>query len=223
MANQKLTLEPRAITGKKVKNLRKQGVIPASICGKGVENANFQLDRKTFSDMYRRIGRTTLIDLQTPNGMLSAFVRQVQIHPVSRDPIHVDFRVVDLRVAITADVTVTAVGTNTEVERGNAVVSIVSPTLHVKALPADLPNHVEIDISTLEVGATLHVSDLNLGDKVEVLTAPESSLVTLTASRMEADAEQIQEAIASGDMEIARDDADTNAEATTNNAANDNE
>ena len=221
MADLKLSLEPRSITGKKVKDLRKQGVIPASICGKGVENANFQLNRKTFGEVYRRAGRTTLIDLQTPTGMLSAFVRQVQIHPVSRDPIHVDFRVVDLRVAITADVVVTAVGQNDEVERGNAVVSIISPTIHVRALPADLPNHIEIDISNLEVGTTLHVSDLQFANNVEVLTAPEAPLVALTGSSMQAEAEEIQEAIDTGDMEIARDDADTNAEAANNNAATD--
>lgn len=215
MADLKLTLEPREITGKKVKRLRKQGLVPASICGKGVANANFQLDLKTFTQVYKQAGRTTLIDLETPDGVRSAFVRQAQIHPVSRAYIHVDFRVVDLRTAITADVAVIAVGENAHVERGEAVINVTTPTLHVRALPSDLPNHIEIDISNLEAGTTLHVSDLNLGDTVEVLTPAESPVVSLTMSRMATEAEEIQEQIDTGDQELAADNAATTPSAGT--------
>lgn len=210
-----LQLEPRTITGKKVKNLRKAGVLPASICGKGIANGNFQLDAKTFNQVYRRAGRTTLIELQTPQGTQSAFVRQTQIHPVSRQYIHVDFRVVDLRVAIAADVAVVAVGENPLVERGEGVLSIAS-TLHVRALPADLPSTIEVDISTItDFDTTIHVSDLNLGDKVEVLTGADQPVATVSRSRMEADQEAIAEQIEQGDVEIAAPDADTNPEAAS--------
>ncbi|HEY0737110.1 MAG TPA: hypothetical protein VGD69_19495, partial [Herpetosiphonaceae bacterium] len=119
-----LTLEPRSIIGKKVKTLRREGMVPASICGKGVATETFQLDAKTFGLVYRQVGRTGLIDLQLPSGARSAFVRQVQIHPVSRQFLHVDFRIVDLRVEMTADVPVVAVGTNELVERGDGVLTI---------------------------------------------------------------------------------------------------
>lgn len=196
----KLTLEPRTVTGKKVKSLRKQGLIPASICGKGIENANFQLDRKTFTLLYRQAGRTTLIELQTPSGRQSAFVRQAQIHPVSREYIHVDFRVVDLRTEITADVPIVTVGENRLIERGDALISQSLPTLHVKALPGDLPHQVEVDVSKLEeVGTTIHVSDLSLGDKVEILTPAEQAVVTLSASRMAAEVEEIAAEVEAGE------------------------
>lgn len=208
-----LQLEPRTITGKKVKNLRKAGVLPASVCGKGITNANYQLDAKTFSLVYRRAGRSTLIELQTPQGIQSAFVRQTQIHPVSRQYIHVDFRVVDLRVAMAVDVPVHAVGENPLVERGEGVLSIAS-TLHVRGLPADLPSTIEVDISAItDFDTTIHVSDLNLGDKIEVLTGADQPVATISRSRMEADQEEIAEQIEQGDVAIADPDADTNPEA----------
>jgi large subunit ribosomal protein L25 len=203
-----LQLEPRTIIGKKVKNLRKAGLVPASICGKGVANANFQLDAKAFSQVYRYAGRSTLIELQTPQGVQSAFVRQAQIHPVSRQYLHVDFRVVDLRVAMTADVPIVATGENALVERGEGVLSLPIASLHVRALPADLPQSIEVDISTItDFDTTLHVSDLNLGDKVEVLTPLEQPIATISRSRMEAEEEAITEQEQAGEPELSGDDA----------------
>ncbi|MDP9310937.1 MAG: 50S ribosomal protein L25, partial [Chloroflexota bacterium] len=176
-----LKLEPRTITGKKVKNLRKTGLVPASICGKGVQSESFQLDAREFGLVYRRVGRSGLIDLQLPSGTQSAFVRQVQRHPVSQQFLHVDFRIVDLRTEIVADVPVVMVGENELVARGEGVLSIGHPTLHVRALPADLPQQIEVDISQItDFTTVIHVRDLNLGDKVQVLTAEDDNVVTVT-------------------------------------------
>lgn len=208
-----LKLEPRTITGKKVKNLRKEGLVPASICGKGVANANFQLDAKTFGLVYRQAGRSTLIELETPQGTQSAFVRQVQIHPVKRHFIHVDFRVVDLLVAMTADVPVVSVGTNELVERGEGVLSLPLSTLHVRGLPSDLPQSIEVDISTIhDFTATIHVSDLQLGDMIEVLTPGDQVVATISRSRMEAEDEAITEQEQAGEPELSGEGADTNAD-----------
>lgn len=205
-----LTLEPRSITGKKVKTLRREGMVPASICGKGVATETFQLDAKTFGLVYRQAGRTRLIDLQLPSGTRSAFVRQVQIHPVSRQFLHVDFRIVDLRVEITADVPVVAVGTNELVERGDGVLTISLPTLHIKALPTDIPQNIEVDVSKIhDFSTVLHVRDLDLGDKVQVLTSPDEALATITPSRMEVEEEEITEQEQQGEPELSAEDADT--------------
>lgn len=205
-----LTLEPRSITGKKVKTLRREGMVPASICGKGVATETFQLDAKTFGLVYRQAGRTRLIDLQLPSGTRSAFVRQVQIHPVSRQFLHVDFRIVDLRVEITADVPVVAVGTNELVERGDGVLTISLPTVHIKALPTDIPQNIEVDVSKIhDFNTVLHVRDLDLGDKVQILTSPDEALATITPSRMEVEEEEITEQEQQGEPELSAEDADT--------------
>ncbi len=205
-----LKLEPRTITGKKVKSLRKTGLVPASICGKGVQSESFQLDAREFGLVYRRVGRTGLIDLQLPGGTQSAFVRQVQRHPVSQQFLHVDFRIVDLRSEIVADVPVVMVGENELVARGEGVLSIGHPTLHVRALPADLPQQIEVDISQItDFTTVIHVRDLNLGDKVQVLTAEDDNVVTVTPSRMDVEEAAITEQEQLGEPELAGDDATT--------------
>lgn len=208
-----LTLEPRTTTGKKVKKLRKQGLVPASICGRGIQTETFQLDAKTFGLVYRVVGRTGLIELTTPSGTQSAFVRQVQRHPVSGQFLHVDFRIVDLRTPITADLSLVTVGENELIERGEGVLSLALSTIHVRALPADLPSAIEVDVSRLkDFHTVLHVRDLDVGDKVEVLTNGDEPVATLTQSRLEAEAEEIAEQIEGGDMEIASPDADNQPE-----------
>lgn len=205
-----LTLEPRTITGKKVKNLRKSGLVPASICGKGIQSETFQVDAKQFGLVYRRTGRTALIDLQLPSGTQSAFVRQVQRHPVSQQFLHVDFRIVDLRVEVVADVPVVAVGENPLVERAEGVLTLPHATLHVKALPNDLPQVIEVDISRItDFTTVLHVRDLNLGDKVQVLTPEDESVASITPSLMAAEEEAITEQEQMGEPELASDDATT--------------
>jgi large subunit ribosomal protein L25 len=187
-----LSLNPRTITGKKVKQLRKQGLVPASICGRGVQTEIFQVDVREFNQIYRHAGRTGLIDLRLPDGTRSAFIRQVQRNPVNDQYIHVDFRIVDLTVEITADIPIVAVGENRLVEQNQGVLSMPHATLHVRGLPADLPQVVEVDVSRLEdFHQVIHVSDLDLGSTIEVLTPGEEVVATLTPSTTEADQEAV--------------------------------
>ena len=196
MARPVVTLQPRTITGKKVKQLRRQGIAPASICGKGVENQNVQVNVREFDAVYRQVGRTALVDLQLPNtrALPSAFVRQVQRNPVNGQLIHVDFRVVDLLVEMTVDVPVVIVGENELVKREQAVAVLSHPTLSVRGLPTDLPQLIEVDISGLEdFTSTIHVSDLKLSDTFEILTPAEEAVATLSASTTQEDEAHLQE------------------------------
>ncbi len=199
-----LTLEPRTVTGKKVKHLRSAGLVPASVCGRGITPENYVVDAKTFGRIYQRAGRNALIELRTPTGAKQAFVREIQRHPISGVWLHVDFRIVDLRVAMTADVPIVIVGANELVDRGQAIANLIIPTLHVRALPADLPHNIEVDISGVtDFNTVLHVSDLQLGDKVEVLTAAEEAVVTINPSTTAADEEHITEQEEMGEPELA--------------------
>ncbi len=196
MARPQVTLQPRTITGKKVKQLRRQGIAPASICGKGVENQNVQVNVRDFDAVYRQVGRTALVDLQLPTTRRpqAAFVRQVQRNPINGQLIHVDFRVVDLRVEITADVPVVITGENDLVKREQGVAVLGQPTLSVRALPTELPQVIEVDISGLEdFTTTIHVGDLQLGEGVEMLTPAEEAVVTLSPSTTQEDEAHLQQ------------------------------
>lgn len=209
-----LVLEPRSVTGKKVKHLRAAGMVPASICGRGVTPVNYVTDARIFGRVYQQAGRTALIELQTPTGTRSAFIREIQRHPITTQWIHVDFRVVDLRTPLVADIPVVATGVNTLVDSGQAIANVILSTLHVRALPTDLPQNIEVDISGIEdFNTVLHVSDLNLGDKVEVLTSPEEPMVTLTPSTTAAEEEEIVEQEQAGEPELTATNADTDPNA----------
>jgi len=97
-----LALENRTLIGKKVNRLRHEGILPATVYGKGVGPFAVQVNARVFSDTLRHAGRTTLVELQIPGQKpQSAFIHALQRHPVTRAIIHADFRVVDLRTEIT--------------------------------------------------------------------------------------------------------------------------
>jgi large subunit ribosomal protein L25 len=160
----KITLETRSVLGKKVKTLRRKGILPATVYGKNVGPFAVQLSLRAFQDVYRRVGRTKLMELSIPGQVaVSAFVHLLQRHPVSREIIHVDFLAVDLKIEITIAVPIHFVGTSPLVALGDAVLNTSLTTIEVSALPQALPSAVEVDISVLdELDKTIHVRDLAL-------------------------------------------------------------
>lgn len=182
-----LTLERRTVLGKKVKTLRRSGLVPATVYGKGVEPIAVQLGARTFADMLRKAGKTTLLDLSIPGERpLSAFIHALQRHPVSREILHVDLRVVDLRTEIVVAVPVHLEGDSPLVARGDALLNIVHTTLNVRALPTDVPSSLHVDVSGLDsFEKTLHVSDITLPSGVAVELPGDELLVSLTAARTE--------------------------------------
>lgn len=181
----KLDLETRTVIGKKVNRLRREGIMPATVYGKGVGPFSVQLNARTFSDAYRRSGKTALVDLAIPGQPAqSAFIHSVQRHPVSRAILHADFLVVDLRIEIVVDIPIHIAGESPLVARGDAILNQPLSTLSVRALPTDLPSHIEVDISGLDsIDKTIHVSDLPALEKGAILTAGDELIVSLTPSR----------------------------------------
>jgi large subunit ribosomal protein L25 len=190
-----LALENRTVTGKKVNRLRRAGILPATVYGKGVGPFNVQMDARTFGSIYRHAGRTSLIELQIPDQPLqSAFIHALQRHPVSRAIIHADFRVVDLLIEITVAIPIHIVGVSELVERGDATLNQVLTTLDVHALPTDLPSHIEVDISALDsFDKSIRVRDIQLPVAGTIETPDDELVVSLNASRpAEEEAEEVE-------------------------------
>ncbi len=179
-----LQAETRTVLGKKVKHLRTQGLIPATVYGKGFAPINVQVNTREFNTVYRKVGRTALIDLSIDGGKSSVFVQEVQRHPVKRDIIHIDFKVVDLLVAIHVEVPVIMFGESPLVVRGDALLNHALHTVMVEALPAELPQHIEVDISGLDsFEKSIHVADLARSAGYKILNDSESVVISLTAVR----------------------------------------
>ena len=181
----KLELENRTLIGKKVNRLRREGIMPATVYGKGVGPFTVQLNARAFSDVYRHSGKTTLLDLSIPGQKTqSAFVHSVQRHPVTRAILHADFLVVDLLTEITVDVPIHVVGESPLAARGDAIVNQPLTALSVRALPTDLPANIEVDISGLDsIDKTIHVRDIPALAKGAIVTPEDELVISLTPSR----------------------------------------
>ncbi len=185
---------------------------------------NYVTDARIFGRVYQQVGRNALIELQTPTGKRQAFIREIQRHPITNVWIHVDFRVVDLLMPMTADIPVVLVGENVMVERGIAIANEILNFVHVRALPGDLPQNIEVDISGItDFNTVIHVRDLKLGDKVEILTSPDEALATLNPSKTASEEEEIveeEQAIAAeAEAEATPEDTATDADEETEGTA----
>lgn len=182
-----LDVAVREVFGKKVKYLRKQGLIPATVYGKGVEPISIQMEERSFGGVYRKAGKTALIELNIPGrGQLAVFVQELQRHPVTRLVMHADFKVVDLKIAVQIDVPILAIGESPLVARGDALLNHVLNTVMVEALPANLPQHIEIDVSILDdMEKSIHVRDLPTFTGYKILTDADQVLLSLSQLRAE--------------------------------------
>ena len=158
-----IKLQKRAVIGKKVNNLRKAGILPATVYGKHLAPINVQTELRSFMPLMKAAGRTNLVTLHIDGeAPIAAFVHTYQRHPVSRTIIHVDFHAVDLNETVEVDVPVHMTGASIMVTRGDALLNNVT-SLRVKALPTNLPSSLTVDISVLDsLEKAIHVSDIVL-------------------------------------------------------------
>lgn len=158
-----IKLQKRAVIGKKVNNLRKAGILPATVYGKHLAPINVQTELRGFMPLMKAAGRTNLVTLHIEGeAPIAAFVHTYQRHPVSRTIIHVDFHAVDLNETVEVDVPVHMTGASIMVTRGDALLNNVT-SLRVKALPTSLPSSLTVDISILDsLEKAIHVSDIVL-------------------------------------------------------------
>ncbi|NNJ09724.1 50S ribosomal protein L25 [Chloroflexales bacterium ZM16-3] len=183
--HQILNAQVRTVLGKKVKYLRTEGKIPATVYGKGFEAVSTQVSARDFEITFRKAGRTSLIDLMIEGySMQSVFVQDIQRHPVTRNILHIDFKVVDLLKSVTVEVPIVVVGESPLVARGDALLNHVLNSMMVAALPNDLPQHIDIDISVLDaMDKVIHVRDLIGQVNYKILADPNQVLLSLSQLR----------------------------------------
>lgn len=212
MSRPKLSVQPRAVQGKAVKRLRREGLLPGVVFGNGVESRPIQLDAHEFELLRRRTGRHALFDLTVDGGSpMPVIVHGVQDHPVSRAPLHVDLMAVRMTEELTVDVPVAFVGMSEAVDRQGGVLLHIRETVQVRALPDRLPQSLELDITPLaSFDDILHVSDLSVPDGVTLVTDGEETLARVQPPRVEevavpteAEEEALAAAEAAGEAESA--------------------
>ncbi|MFA5056448.1 MAG: 50S ribosomal protein L25 [Dehalococcoidia bacterium] len=188
MKQDELKANTRVVTGKKVKALRREGVIPINLYGPKMESISLQAETDVLRRLINKSGRNALISLKIEGDKKA---KQVILRDVQRDALngkllHVDLFQVDMSHKLRVDVPIQFVGESAAAKSKRGMFIENMSSLHIEALPADIPQHIEVDISVLvEMGQAIHVRDLKLDSKLLVLNEPEQVIAKVMEAKIE--------------------------------------
>jgi large subunit ribosomal protein L25 len=170
---------------------RRDGHLPAVIYGAGQPPQPILIDRTLFGKMLHKLHSSTILNLKTPTGEAErTIIREIQRDPVRDEPIHIDFLRIRVDVPIIVDVPIHAVGGTPKGVREGGVLETLARHISIKVLPLEVPGSIDHDLTNMEIGDAIHVSDLVIPQGVEVLT-PEDATVFILAAPKTAEAEPV--------------------------------
>lgn len=177
-----LEAKKREVIGKKVKALRREGLLPAVIYGSGIDPQPITLDTKSVIQTLKIIGANTLVTIKLGKKEHLALVRDVQREVIKRDLLHIDFQAVSLEETITTNVPIVIVGEAPVTKEFNAVLSSGLDEIEIEAKAKDLPDSINVDVSSLvEIGDHILVKDLVIPGEVTVLDDPDELVLVASA------------------------------------------
>ena len=186
----------RTVAGRKVKHLRKEGLLPATVYGKAFESLLVQFNATEVEKLFSNIGESTLVEvILDEKEKLPVLFRNPQYHAIEGNLIHIDCYKVNLKEKISAMVPIEFVGESQAVKDGNTLVT-VTDEVEIEALPADLPESIEVDLSVLDnLEAVVTVADLKIDtSKLEILTDAEQLIAKVEEPRAEEEVAPVEEA-----------------------------
>lgn len=182
MATVTLEVEKRQFLGKgPVKRLRTAGKIPAVIYGHGEETIPLTLDAQNLHTiLHAHVGENIIFDVKIPGKKtpMKAIIREVQHHPSRGDILHLDLQHISMQEKLTVQVPVLLVGSPEGVRTKGGILQHVLHEMEIECLPMDIPEHIEVDVTNLDVGDSIHVENVML-EKVKILTEPRRSVATV--------------------------------------------
>ncbi len=210
-----LQAESRSVLGKKVKRLRRDGVVPGNVYARGEESRAIQSPLREIQRVFSAVDRNAVVTMSIDGSddTIPVVLREVQRHPVTRQLIHLDFYQVDLTRSIHSEARLVLVGNSEAETKGGTVVQSLE-LLMLEALPEAMPSVLEIDISVLEdFGHSVLVRDLDLPEGVVALTDGAVAVATALAPRVaEEDEEGVDELLVGEDGEPVEAAEETEAE-----------
>jgi large subunit ribosomal protein L25 len=170
---------PRKLGRKsEIKRMRKEGWLPAEVYGKGVENLHVYIPKADFEKL--PYGEAFLINLEVEGEKEPrvCIIKDVQTDWTGTNPIHVDLQDLTHTAEIEAEIPVHVVGTPKGLDKGGTL-EITMPTITVKAPPAKLPEHIEIDVSDLDLGDVIYVKDIPVPEGTKIVDNPDEVVIVL--------------------------------------------
>ncbi len=188
METVEIQIEPRESGSRgATKRLRRSGKLPGIFYGPKADSVPLEIDKKEFSARVAGLEGSHLIRIKSASPLLMgkvALVKELQFHPVTGAVLHVDFYEVDLTVKIQVKVPLHFVGKAAGVVKGGILQPVVRE-IEVECLPMDIPEYLNVEVSSLEIGHSLHVEDLSMPERVEALYDTNFTLVTVVPPTVE--------------------------------------
>jgi large subunit ribosomal protein L25 len=185
-----LLAEPgRPVGTRPARRLRTEGRVPAVVYGPGVDPLPVVVQARDLrAALSTEAGLNAVLSLRVDGKEFLTMARELQRHPVRGSVIHVDFQVVDPNREISAEVPISIVGEAVELHRSDGILDQQLFALPVRARPADIPTHLEVDITEVVIGSAIRVSDIALPAGVSAELDPESVVVAGQAPRVQVEA-----------------------------------
>jgi large subunit ribosomal protein L25 len=206
MATATLSATPRTETGKGVaRKLRAQHSVPGVLYGHHREPQPLVLDARELDRLVEHYAtETTVVELGLDGQSVRTLIREVQRHPVKRNVLHVDFQALVAGEKVTVDIPIVLLGTPAGAKLGG-VLDQTMRELTVEVDPSNIPNHIDIDVSGLELAQSIHVSDVTLPEGVTVLDDPDTTICVVAPPRVaEEEPAAAPEAETGGEPELIR-------------------
>ncbi|ABA89244.1 ribosomal protein L25 [Syntrophotalea carbinolica DSM 2380] len=192
MAQTELNVSQREGLGKgTARSLRREGLIPAVMYGKGVENCSLVVEPKQLAAIIgSEAGLNSLITLKGEGAFDGKVVilKDMQVDPIRQTPLHVDFQAIDLNAKTHVLVPLVVVG-KSEGEKQGGNLQIIRHEVELVCLPANIPANIEVDVTALNIGDALHVQDVQLPEGVEIPQDVNFTVVTVTGRTAEVEEE----------------------------------
>jgi large subunit ribosomal protein L25 len=166
----------------KVKSLREAGEIPAVFYGAGESSTSISISKSEFKKAWRGAGESSTIKVSVDGKDVDVLIHEVQVDPVSSEPLHVDFLVIDMKKKIKVNVPLEFVGVSNAVKTGIGNLVKVLHEIEIEALPGDLPHNLAVDVSKLEtLDDNITVADIKLPAGVVAVTAGTDVVASVVA------------------------------------------
>ena len=184
MATEAITAQSRKETGKgAARTLRRQALIPAVFYGPEVDPVPLSLESRDLERIVRTgAGENVLIDLDIENGESTqshrAMIKEIQTDPVKQTILHVDLYAISMDKNIQLEIPITLTGTPIGVSEGG-ILQQVGRTIEISCLPGQIPDTFELDVTDLAIGDSLHVSDLDIPEEIEILAEEQLTIATV--------------------------------------------
>lgn len=187
------------------RRLRREGLIPAVVYGGDRDTVPIQVDRRALLDLIKEAGSENAVFVLklagTKGKKRHCMVRDLEVNPLTREIVHVDFIRIDMKRKVVVEVPVEVMGEPVGVTQDGGILDHITREVEVECLPGDIPNHLEVDVSELHIGQNVTIGDVPLPDGVELTDDPDRVVASVVVPRIEEEPEEEEEMLLEAEME----------------------